>query len=174
MSPTSPPPTTIMTTAELIESQKQRRISFLQEHSSSSGVSNSTAGYARRQINQESAEQRRRSKELNTWFDSPANCIDDSSQNTLLKIRSSSIDSESPYYSNFDLHSSRRMSSPYELSNTGVLTASLKIPVQVQQQAHRSTIGPLNIGEELSDIPYIEDSGYADDRDGQSSSMTNS
>lgn len=69
------------------------------------------------------------------------------------KVRSSSIDSNSSSQSNLD--GSRRMSSPLALSNAGIVTATLKIPANVQLQ---KVVGqPAHLGEDLHDIPFIED-----------------
>lgn len=69
----------------------------------------------------------------------------------------------------------RRMSSPLASHSVGVLTASLKIPVQVanpaQMQSSNSSgaqniqfyvkerINSHNIGDNITDIPFIEDTG---------------
>lgn len=71
------------------------------------------------------------------------------------KHRSSSIESTSSTHTDSDLNRAlrmsedyeRRKSSPYILDNSGVITASLTIPVQTQGQAY-------NVDD---DIPYIED-----------------
>lgn len=77
----------------------------------------------------------------------------DVENNPANKVRSSSIDSNSSSQSNLDV--SRRMSSPLALSNAGVVTATLKIPANVQLQ---KVIGqPAHLGEDLHDIPFIED-----------------
>lgn len=90
------------------------------------------------------------------------------------KTRSSSIDSNA---SDVFETASRRMSSPITSHGGGVLTASLKIPVQMQSSAQVSGITstssihgqqniqfylekPSNIGDNFSnyaDLPYIED-----------------
>lgn len=86
------------------------------------------------------------------------------------KTRSSSIDSNA---SDVFETASRRMSSPITSHGGGVLTASLKIPVQMQSSAQVSGITstssihgqqniqfflekPSNIGD-YADLPYIED-----------------
>lgn len=48
----------------------------------------------------------------------------------------------------------RRKSTPYVLDNSGVITASLTIPVQTNQG-----LSSINVDD---DIPYIEDGGYGD------------
>lgn len=76
------------------------------------------------------------------------------------KNRSSSLESNSALYSDSDhkIHRvtndnyDRRKSSPYILDNSGVITASLTIPVQKPQQNQSS----LSYGID-EDIPYIED-----------------
>lgn len=83
------------------------------------------------------------------------------------KTRSSSIDSNAS-----DVFESvtRRMSSPITSHGGGVLTASLKIPVQMQASGITSTSSihgqqniqfflekPSNIGDNYTDLPYIED-----------------
>lgn len=87
------------------------------------------------------------------------------------KTRSSSIDSNA---SDVFESASRRMSSPITSHGGGVLTASLKIPVQMQSSAQVSGITstssihgqqniqfylekPSNIGDNYADLPYIED-----------------
>lgn len=75
--------------------------------------------------------------------------VDDSINN---KGRSSSIDSNSSSQSYLD--STRRMSSPLALFNSGVVTATLKIPGNVQLQKN---VGTTHLGEEFIGIPYIED-----------------
>jgi hypothetical protein len=89
-----------------------------------------------------------------------------------MKTRSSSIDSNSSLIES----PTRRLSSPFILNNVGVLTASLKIPVQVQasnnsynnyytQNSDTASSGYLssattvipNIGDDILDIPYIEE-----------------
>jgi hypothetical protein len=81
------------------------------------------------------------------------------------KTRSSSIDSNAS-----DVFESvtRRMSSPIT-SHAGVVTGSLKIPVQSQVTGITSTTGihgqniqfflekPSHIGDNITDLPYIED-----------------
>lgn len=83
------------------------------------------------------------------------------------KTRSSSIDSNA---SDVFETVSRRMSSPISSHGGGVLTASLKIPVQMQATGITSTSSihgqqniqfflekPSNIGDNYTDLPYIED-----------------
>jgi hypothetical protein len=83
------------------------------------------------------------------------------------KTRSSSIDSNA---SDVFETVSRRMSSPITSHGGGVLTASLKIPVQMQAAGITSTSSihgqqniqfflekPSNIGDNYTDLPYIED-----------------
>nr|XP_968130.4 PREDICTED: uncharacterized protein LOC656511 [Tribolium castaneum] len=71
------------------------------------------------------------------------------------KNRSSSLESNSSAHTDSDinrvlrLEDDRRKSSPYILDNSGVITASLTIPVQTATQPF-----PLNLDD---DIPYIED-----------------
>ncbi|KAJ3631337.1 hypothetical protein MTP99_012470 [Tenebrio molitor] len=72
------------------------------------------------------------------------------------KNRSSSLESNSSTHTDNDLNrvlritdDERRKSSPYVLDNSGVITASLTIPVQTANQPF-----PLNLDD---DIPYIED-----------------
>ena len=89
------------------------------------------------------------------------------------KTRSSSIDSNAS-----DVFESvtRRMSSPITSHGSGIVTGSLKIPVQMQ--ATGQTISGIHgqniqfyleksshIGDNYSEIPYIEDNGteYSDD-----------
>ncbi|XP_055690068.1 rho GTPase-activating protein 6 [Lutzomyia longipalpis] len=50
----------------------------------------------------------------------------------------------------------RRMSSPLVLHGHGVLSASLRIPV---------TVAPLHVGDNLEDIPYIEDTSASEHSD---------
>jgi hypothetical protein len=88
------------------------------------------------------------------------------------KTRSSSIDSNA---SDVFETAARRMSSPLQSSHsTGVVTGSLKIPVQTSSQIAgiSSTSGmhfylhekaSHNIGDNMTDIPFIEDSGSAFD-----------
>lgn len=72
------------------------------------------------------------------------------------KNRSSSLESNSSAHTDSDVNrvlrltdDERRKSSPYVLDNSGVITASLTIPVQTATQPF-----PLNLDD---DIPYIED-----------------
>lgn len=72
------------------------------------------------------------------------------------KNRSSSLESTSSTHTDSDVNrvlrmtdEERRKSSPYLLDNSGVITASLTIPVQTS-----NTPFPLNLDD---DIPYIED-----------------
>lgn len=71
------------------------------------------------------------------------------------KGRSSSIDSNSSSQSNVD--GSRRMSSPLALYNAGVVTAILKIPANVQIQKTVGSTTSTHLGEDITDIPFIED-----------------
>jgi hypothetical protein len=89
-----------------------------------------------------------------------------------IKTRSSSIDSNAS-----DVFESvtRRMSSPITSHGAGVVTASLKIPVQMQSSGQVTGITstssihgqniqfflekPSHIGENIMDLPYIEDNG---------------
>lgn len=52
----------------------------------------------------------------------------------------------------------RRLSSPFVTHGAGVLTASLQLPVQMQDV--KST---LNLASDLADIPFIEDGVYGGD-----------
>jgi hypothetical protein len=84
------------------------------------------------------------------------------------KTRSSSIDSNA---SDVFESVSRRMSSPITSHGGGVLTASLKIPVQMQSSGGITSTSsihgqqniqfflekPSNIGDNYHDLPYIED-----------------
>ncbi|GLV35356.1 Rho GTPase activating protein at 102A [Carabus blaptoides fortunei] len=103
---------------------------------------------------------------------------DDASQ--LSKTRSSSVDSNSSVQndgndvnarllrvaSDDHYNHDRRQSSPILLDNSGVITASLKIPVQTSQQA-------MSLNLDDSDIPYIEDSsGYGYLMEGSKQQMT--
>jgi hypothetical protein len=100
-----------------------------------------------------------------------------------IKTRSSSIDSNAS-----DVFESvtRRMSSPISSHGAGVVTASLKIPVQMQSSASGQVTGitstssihgqniqfflekPSHIGENITDLPYIEDNGSELSDDGES------
>lgn len=95
-----------------------------------------------------------------------------SADDYLNKTRSSSMDSNAS--SDVFESANRRMSSPLASHSVGVLTASLKIPVQVQSaqvQSYNSSgaqniqfyvkerINSHNIGDNITDIPFIEDTG---------------
>lgn len=131
LSPTSPPP--VLTTAELLEANKQKRLyareEFLHQNSSVKDSRNSKSKPANdigrrrfRDSHQQDADAPKRHD-----------------------MRSASIDSEDVFSTGSS--SRRRMSSPFSLNN--VLTASLKIPVQMSNVS--------NVGDEMVNIPYIED-----------------
>jgi hypothetical protein len=106
---------------------------------------------------------------------------DESTTSPTTKTRSSSIDSNSSQVES----PTRRLSSPFMLNNVGVLTASLKIPVQMQQAGNNNnnmymqgsdtsssgylssatTVIP-NVGDDL-DIPFIEDDATGARGDGE-------
>lgn len=58
----------------------------------------------------------------------------------------------------------RRLSTPYVLHGSGILSATLQLPVKIMQHEASSGGGGgggcLNLAADLPDIPYIEDSNY--------------
>lgn len=75
------------------------------------------------------------------------------------KLRSSSLDCNSDAVALRSTSEDRRTSSPYVLDNSGVIKASLTIPVQLGGGQHQ----PLSLSVEHSDIPFIEDAGLVFD-----------
>lgn len=200
MSPTSPPPALhlhqapVTTMAEILEAQKQKRIyareEFLHENSMKGrrdeGLRRDRSGKGRSGQGESTSAStengRRRLRPVKNLGSEAFNSRMD--ENLAGKTRSSSIDSETAFSPGFEMGSGRRMSSPFVLNNN-VLTASLKIPVQGATSGSNTNPFPLNVGDEIMDIPFIEDScGYGggggggsplhEDRGGESSQTTSS
>lgn len=75
------------------------------------------------------------------------------------KLRSSSLDCNSDDVALRSSSEDRRTSSPYVLDSSGVIKASLTIPVQLGGGQHQ----PLSLSVDHSDIPFIEDAGLVFD-----------
>lgn len=114
--PTSPPPTQTTTTAQLLEANKQKRLYAREEFLHHNSSSNERGGVK---------PVRRHHREIGT----PEN-----------SMRSASIDYSEDVFAGSSR--ARRMSSPFSI-NKNVLTASLKIPVQLR--------------DDIANIPYIEE-----------------
>lgn len=131
LSPTSPPPA--LTTAELLEANKQKRLyareEFLHQNSSVKGDRQSAKLKSANDVGRRRFRDSHQQEEVSKRHD----------------MRSASIDSEDVFSTGSSTR--RRMSSPFSLNN--VLTASLKIPVQMSNVS--------NVGDEMVNIPYIED-----------------